>query len=329
MRVDKTKDFFWEKFRPFKYKQVILSERLKSIFDPIFESKELKNHYIFHGPPATGKTTMARVILDELYNGKNQSLRLGSSQRSGVDVLRTTINDFIRARGGGVFGTKSDTRIVFIDEVDEMSTTFHRALRETIEKYQGHIRFLFTCNYINNLEPAILSRMRVVDFSPQSKSERLELLDKYEKRILSIVRHIKKEEDIEIPEEFATQALHLKFPDIRAVYNELQSRYENENYTYDGIPKTPREDFIHFVLDAKKTDSEIFSYVEDSISPERLIMDLSEVLNFIHKEKPELFNKIGDLAIIIAEYQYRSNFSLNEKVNVIACLASIRDALNE
>jgi len=145
-----------EKYRPATFDAVVGQEK---------HIKKLENyiangyipHLIFHGPPGTGKTTCARIILTEL--GIDNPLPLNASVERGIDVIRGIVDSYMST-------TSSTAKVVVFEEADQLTRDAQEALRELIEEWEFNCRVIFLCNHVEKINDAIQSRCAIYEFLP-------------------------------------------------------------------------------------------------------------------------------------------------------------------
>jgi replication factor C small subunit len=121
------------------------------------------------GPAGTGKSTLALVIVKELYgeNWKENFLELNASDERGINVVREKVKNFARTKSLGNVPFK----IIFLDEADALTPEAQQALRRTMENYSSTCRFILSCNYSSKIIDPIQSRCILFRFKLLEKKD--------------------------------------------------------------------------------------------------------------------------------------------------------------
>jgi DNA polymerase III delta prime subunit len=99
-----------------------------------------------------GKTTLAKILLNELEINRFDILELNASRERGIDVIRERVTNFACTAPFGKF------KVVLMDEADYMTQDAQAVMRGVMEMYSDNCRFILTCNYPNKIMPALHSR---------------------------------------------------------------------------------------------------------------------------------------------------------------------------
>ena len=307
MDVDK----FWiEKYRPKVVTDIILSEGTRKIINSFIKNDEIPN-LMFCGHQGIGKTTTAKVLIASLeaeYIYQNCS-------EVGIDAVRNDITNFSRTKS---FNGKK--KIVLLDEVDGMaSMEAQRSLRNVLEEYASHCRFILTCNYKHRVIAPLQSRCQFIDLDPG--------LQDVAKRCYSIL----KQENISVDDQNKKNLIGLirkYFPDIRKSINELQK------YSITGklqIPELNIQDefatqLIGLITNKKLQQARKF-IIENEASFHGDYSLLSKSLfDAICNGNYSLTEQQKKLWLItIGEYMYRSAFVVDQEINFYCLLLALSE----
>ena len=302
-------EFLWvEKYRPSDVQSCVLPKQLKKTLLEFVAAGELPN-VTFSGGPGVGKTTAAKALLDEL--GLTYMM-VNGSEESGIDVLRTKIKNFastVSLHGG--------RKYLILDEADYLNPqSTQPALRGFIEEFSANCGFILTCNYVNRIIPALISRCPTYDFSIP-KDEKQELAGDFFKHSLEIL----KEENVNFEPKAVAALVQKHFPDWRRVLNELQ-RYSVSGNIDAGILVNIQSDNIKELMGhmKRKEFTDVRKWVVNNLDndPVRLFRSLYDSLYDCVDG-----STIPHVVVILGEYQYKSAFVADQEINTLACLTEI------
>lgn len=162
-------ELLWvEKYRPRTLDDVVNQKDIVVRLKRFVAEKNIP-HLLFAGPPGTGKTTVAHCLAHDLYgdNYKQYMLELNASDERKIEVIRTKVKEFARAKVVGEVPFK----IILLDEADNMTADAQQALRRLMELYSANTRFILTANYPSKIIEPIQSRTAVFRFTPLKKED--------------------------------------------------------------------------------------------------------------------------------------------------------------
>ena len=304
-------NFLWvEKYRPHKIDDCILSDSLKETFKKFLSQGEIPN-LLLSGTAGTGKTTVARALCEEL--GCDYIILNGSDEGRSIDTVRNNIKNFAST----VSLSESGPKVVIIDEADYMNPeSVQPALRNFIETFSKHCRFIFTCNFINKIIAPIHSRCTVITFRTEKKDKQ-KIAGSFHKRLKAILDN----EKIDYDDKVLAELIIKHYPDFRRTINELQ-RYSVSGKIDTGIlVSLSEQSFKDLAKLLKKKDFvTLRKWVIDNIDkdPNQLYKEIySNLSEFVDPKTQPI------MIMVLAKYMYQSAFVADQEINMIACLTEI------
>jgi replication factor C small subunit len=276
-------------------------------------------HLIFAGPAGTGKTTSALAMVRELYGRKmavnTTYLELNASDARGIDVIRTYIKDFAKAKPP----IDIPFKILILDEADNMTAPAQQALRRTMENYTKNCRMILICNFSNKIIPPIQSRCVVFRFSSLNNED-----------IKERIKFIAKEENVKISLDGLNALVDVSKGDCRRAINYLQScstisKNIDQEIIFRVAGEVPPDRIKQILHTALEGQLNLSLKLLDNMIREYGLSGINIIKN-IHREIYDL-NVSEDLKIelskLLAEFEYRLSQGGTEEIQLQALLARI------
>jgi len=220
------KQMWTEQYRPKSVSEYVFrDERQKKQVKSWIESGAIP-HLLFTGSPGSGKTTLAKVLLNELGVDWGDVLEMNGSTENGVDEVRNRITNFATTMGFGQF------RYVLLDEADYISPNGQAALRGVMEKFSNSCRFILTANYAHKIIPAIHSRCQGFVIEKLDRSE-------FTARVATVLIT----ENVEFELETLDMYVASTYPDMRKCINLCQMNSQNGSLEKPGEGETSEADY--------------------------------------------------------------------------------------
>jgi DNA polymerase III delta prime subunit len=190
-----------EKYRPSKLVDYVGNEHLKSKVEGYLETGEIP-HLLLYGKAGTGKTTLAKLIIKSI---ECDYMIINASDENNVETVRNKVKNFASSMGFKPF------KIIILDEFDYMTPGAQAILRNLMETFSAHCRFILTCNYVEKVIEPIQSRCQTFQIVPPTKKD-----------VAMQISKILKSEEIEFEVKDLVPIIDAAYPDIRKVINTCQ-----------------------------------------------------------------------------------------------------------
>jgi replication factor C small subunit len=312
-----------EKYRPKVLDEVVNQKETVDGIKALLKTPATMPHFLFAGPPGTGKSTVALCVARQLMGESFRKLvlELNASDERGIGVVRERIKGFsqiIQSTPSGVqFG------LVILDESDEMTKDAQTALRRIMETASRTCRFILICNYQSGIIEPIQSRCSVFRFKQLNEKEASTYLDR-----------ICKGERIEADPKALARILELSDGDLRKAVNFLQVAATGSK---DGrLQLSTLKEFLPETQSELVRNMLTLATQSDFIKARELMYDLMgkyglsgrEIIRTANREVtriPELGDKQAAIVRTLGEYDFRLTQGANEDIQLSAMLAQIAE----
>jgi len=190
-----------EKYRPRKLTEYVGNEHLKQKVSDYLQSGDVP-HLLFFGKAGTGKTTLAKLIVNSI---NCDYIIINASDENNVDTVRNKVKGF-----ASTIGFK-DMKVIILDEFDYMTPNAQAILRNLMETFSKHCRFILTCNYVEKVIDPIQSRCQTFQIVPPTKKD-----------VAVQISQILGKEGIGFEPKDLVPIIDSSYPDIRKIINTCQ-----------------------------------------------------------------------------------------------------------
>ena len=303
MEEDLSNTLWVEKYRPSNLDTYIGNEHLKDKVSVYLESGDLP-HLLLFGKAGTGKTTLAKILVKNI---ECDYLYINASDENNVDTVRNKVKNFASTMGF------KDYKIIILDECDYITPNAQAALRNLMETFSKHCRFILTCNFVERIIDPIQSRCQSFQIIPPSKKD--------------VAKHI---HNILLQENVMSDMKDLKvlidsgYPDIRRVINSAQRNVVKGKLKLDTT-SIIQNDYKLKLLKILKTQDKKTAFKDiRQLLLDNKITDFADIFRLLYDEVDDWGKgHVAECILIIARYELSDTQVVDKEINSMAMIIEL------
>ena len=297
-----------EKYRPTKLDDYVGNEHLKTKVAGYLENNDIP-HLLLFGRAGTGKTTLAKLIVKSI---DCDYMIINASDENNVEMVRTKVKNFASSMGFKKF------KVIILDEFDYMSKEAQAILRNLMETFSAHCRFILTCNYVEKVIEPIQSRCQSFQIVPPTKKD-----------VAIQMSKILKAESIEFDVKDLVPIIDASYPDIRKVINTCQLNSNKGKLKVD-VQNLLENDYKMKVLDILKSNDDSrnkYMKVRQAIIDSKA-NDFSELYTLLYDKVDEFApNNTSGVILFLGEAVANSSLANDKEIIAAATMIKILNTL--
>ena len=292
-----------EKYRPSNLDTYIGNDQLKSKVKVYLESGDLP-HLLLFGKAGTGKTTLAKLLVNNI---ECDYLYINASDENNVDTVRTKVKSFASTMGF------KDYKVIILDECDYITPNAQAALRNLMETFSKHCRFILTCNFVERIIDPIQSRCQTFQVIPPDR-----------KQVAIHISNILTSENVESEVSDIALLVNSGYPDIRRVINSAQRQSIDGKLTIDKQSIVENDYKLKLLEILKKQDkASAFKNIRQLLADSQ-VKDYADLFRLLYDEV-DSYGKghIAECILVIAKYELSDAQVVDKEINAMAMIIEI------
>ena len=292
-----------EKYRPSTLDTYIGNDQLKSKVEVYLESGDLP-HLLLYGKAGTGKTTLAKLLVNNI---DCDYLYINASDENNVETVRSKVKNFASTMGF------KDYKVIILDECDYITPNAQAALRNLMETFSKHCRFILTCNFVERIIDPIQSRCQTFQVIPPNKND-----------VAKHLHNILTDEGVSYEREDLAILVNSGYPDIRRVINGAQRQSVDGKLVIDKQSIVENDYKLKLLEILEKQDKKsAFNNVRQLMANAK-VTDFADLFRLLYDEV-DTYGKghIAECILIIAKYELSDAQVVDKEINAMAMIIEI------
>jgi len=303
--TEKVNNSLWvEKYRPRKLDEYVGNEHLKQKVSDYLQSGDVP-HLLFFGKAGTGKTTLAKLIVNSI---SCDYIIINASDENNVDTVRNKVKGF-----ASTIGFK-DMKVIILDEFDYMTPNAQAILRNLMETFSKHCRFILTCNYVEKVIDPIQSRCQTFQIVPPSKKE-----------VAVQISQILGKEGVSFEPKDLVPIIDSSYPDIRKIINTCQLNSSKGKLKLDttSVIDSDIKSKVVEILKSSDVGRNKWKNIRQAVADAR-IQDFTELYSFLYEKVDEYGgNNTSNIILILSESQHKDALVVDKEITFMSCIIQI------
>jgi replication factor C small subunit len=293
-----------EKYRPRKLTEYVGNEHLKQKVADYLQSGDVP-HLLFFGKAGTGKTTLAKLIVNSI---NCDHIIINASDENNVDTVRNKVKGFASTVGF------KDMKVVILDEFDYMTPNAQAILRNLMETFSKHCRFILTCNYVEKVISPIRSRTQEFQIVPPSKKE-----------VAVQISQILGKEGVSFQPTDLVPIIDSSYPDIRKIINTCQLNSTKGQLKLDttSVIDSDIKSKVVEILKSNDDKKNKWKNIRQAVADAK-IQDFTELYSFLYEKVDEYGSgNTSNIILIISESQHKDALVVDKEITFMSCIIQI------
>jgi DNA polymerase III delta prime subunit len=302
---EKVNNSLWvEKYRPKKLSEYVGNEHLKEKVAGFLETGDVP-HLLFFGKAGTGKTTLAKLIVNSI---DCDHIVINASDENNVDTVRNKVKGFASSMGFKKW------KIVILDEFDYMTPNAQAILRNLMETFSQHCRFILTCNYVEKVISPIRSRTQEFQIVPPTKKD-----------VAIQISQILGNEEISFQPTDLVPIIDSSYPDIRKIINTCQLNSSKGILKLDtaSIMDSDTKTKIVEILKGNDAKPNKWKNIRQAVADAK-IQDFTELYSYLYEKVDEYGSgNTSNIILILSESQHKDALVVDKEITFMSCIIQI------
>ena len=293
-----------EKYRPRKLTEYVGNEHLKQKVSDYLQSGDVP-HLLFFGKAGTGKTTLAKLIVNSI---NCDYIIINASDENNVDTVRNKVKGF-----ASTIGFK-DMKVIILDEFDYMTPNAQAILRNLMETFSKHCRFILTCNYVEKVIDPIQSRCQTFQIVPPTKKD-----------VAVQISQILGKEGVSFQPTDLVPIIDSSYPDIRKIINTCQLNSSKGKLKLDttSVIDSDIKSKVVEILKSNDDKRNKWKNIRQAVADAR-IQDFTELYSFLYEKVDDYGGgNTSNIILILSESQHKDALVVDKEITFMSCIIQI------